>query len=128
MCSSYVIAKNYVVVPLLNWSMMTVIGPSYLDQKDFILWTKFYSPGGLWQHKVGWILEKQTKIMAWLRRKGERLYLVVKAGNNRVFYPLICLVSFILQDLLNHLFLVSKCWEGLFTMPKIIGKKELLSL
>ena len=53
MCSSYVIAKNYVIFPLLSQSMMTVIGPSYLDQKDFILWTKFYSPGGLWQHKVG---------------------------------------------------------------------------
>lgn len=71
-----------------------------LAKKDSISWIKFFFPGGLWPHGVGWILKNKTKhtskwkknikIIASLRREQGMIYLVVKAGNSKVLFLLIC--------------------------------------
>lgn len=50
--------------------------------------------------------------MASLRKERGRIYFVVKAGNSRVLYLLICHISSIWQVLLNHLFYRFKLLRG----------------
>lgn len=95
-----------------------------LDQKGFVSWSEFYFPGGLWPRGVGWILRKPNDYT--LTENEGRPYLVVKSGDNRAL-TLWSVASLPCgRSDWTICFTDLKCWEGLFILPKIIDKKELL--